>query len=76
MDEYSPSRYPGDYAEYPDLPWFQPTFPRAGTRHALKKGEPLVLRYRILLCRGPLPDADTLRAQWIDYQESQPTQEP
>ena len=22
--------YPADYAEYPDLPWFQPTFPRAG----------------------------------------------
>jgi len=68
--------YPGDYAEYPDLPWFQPTFPRAGTRYALKKGEPLVLRYRIWIRRGPPAGEDALRAQWTKYQNSEPTNQP
>ena len=68
--------YPADYAEYPDLPWFQPTFPRAGTRHALKKGAPLVLRYRILIRRGPPAGEGTLRAQWTKSQNSDPTQQP
>jgi len=68
--------YPGDYAEYPDLPWFQPTFPRAGTRHALKKGETLVLRYRILIRRGPPMGQDALRAQWTIYQNSEPNKQP
>jgi len=39
--------YPGDYVEYPALPWFQPAFPRAGTRYKLKQGHPLVLQYRL-----------------------------
>lgn len=68
--------YPGDYAQYPDLPWFQPTFPRAGTRHALARGEPLVLRYRIWIHRGPPADEMALRAQWTRYQNPEPTRQP
>jgi hypothetical protein len=62
--------YPGDYAEYPNLPWFQPTFPRAGIRHALEKSKPLVLRYRIWLRSGPPPGEQELRDQWKIYQET------
>ena len=39
--------YPGDWIEYPELPWFQPAFPAAGTRYVLEKGTPLVLKYRL-----------------------------
>jgi len=62
--------YPADYAEYPDLPWFQPTFPKAGTRHALVKGEPLSLNYRIWIRKGPLPTEQQFRDQWKIYQKS------
>ena len=41
--------YPGDWIEYPELNWFQPTFPTAGTRYVLKKDRPLVLRFRLLV---------------------------
>jgi len=58
--------FPGDRIEYPDLPWFQPAFPRADTRHALRRGDPLVLRYRYLV----IPEAaapETLHAAWDAY---------
>jgi len=44
--------YPGDWIEYPYLPWFQPTFPAQGTRYVLKKGTPLVLQYRLWIRAG------------------------
>jgi hypothetical protein len=59
--------YPGDWIEYPDLPWFQPTFPRAGTRYALEKGEPLVLRYRLWIRAGDAPSKEEERAQWRTF---------
>jgi len=62
--------YPGDYIQYPDLPWFQPTFPRAGTRYELKKDEPLVLRYRLWICSGQAPTAAEYRQQWNLYQNT------
>jgi Methane oxygenase PmoA len=65
--------YPADYVEYPDLPWFQPTFPRAGTRHALVKTSPLVLRYRFWIRAGHSPDEKELRDQWHIYQKSEPS---
>ncbi|MCP4092856.1 MAG: hypothetical protein GY747_05335 [Planctomycetes bacterium] len=43
---------PADFVTYEELPWFQPTFPRAGSRYALKRGEPLSLRYRFLIFPG------------------------
>jgi hypothetical protein len=44
--------YPGDWIDYPDLNWLQPTFPAAGTRHEISEDKPLVLRYRLLIHPG------------------------
>lgn len=60
--------YPGDYIEYPYLPWFQPTFPKAGTRYELKKDKPLVLRYRLWVASGQSPTKSQYRQQWQLYQ--------
>jgi hypothetical protein len=60
--------YPGDYVEFPDLPWFQPTFPAAGTRHTLTRETPLRLRYRLWLRDGPPPSDAEYREQWRAYQ--------
>ena len=49
--------FPGDFITYEDLPWFQPAFPRAGTRYSLERGQPLTLRYRFLIQPGDaVPD--------------------
>lgn len=58
--------YPGDWVEYPELNWFQPTFPAAESRYVLKQEEPLVLRYRIWIHRGKAgPDLHASR--WQEY---------
>jgi hypothetical protein len=49
--------YPGDWVKYPELNWFQPTFPASGTRYVLKKDPPLTLRFRLWIHRGnKMPD--------------------
>lgn len=48
--------YPGDWVKFPDLNWFQPTFPATGARYELKPGQPLVLRFRLWLHRGAKAD--------------------
>ncbi len=53
--------YPGDWITYPELPWFQPAFPPAGTRQALERGRPLTLRYRLRVRPGA-PDPAGLAA--------------
>ena len=63
--------YPADHVPYPDLPWFQPAFPHAGTRHALEKGRPLTLHYRFWIRGGNAPDEKDLREQWKIYQNSE-----
>ena len=65
--------YPGDYIEYPNLPWFQPTFPKAGTRHLLSKDKPLVLRYRFWIVDADVPEANALRDQWTEYNTPEPS---
>ena len=45
--------YPGDWVQYPELSWCQPTFPASGTRYSLRPGEPLVLRFRLWVHAGP-----------------------
>jgi hypothetical protein len=45
--------YPGDWVDYPELNWLQPTFPAGGTRYELRKGAPLTLRFRIWIHAGP-----------------------
>ena len=44
--------YPGDWVQYPELSWCQPTFPASGTRYSLRPGEPLVLRFRLWVHAG------------------------
>ncbi|MDR2756918.1 MAG: PmoA family protein [Planctomycetaceae bacterium] len=41
--------YSGELIQYPNLNWFQPTFPKSGTRYSLKKDKPLTLRYQLWL---------------------------
>ena len=62
--------YPGDYVEYPNLPWFQPTFPRAGKRYELKKDQPLVLQYRLWVASGQVSTEAQYRRQWELYQNA------
>jgi hypothetical protein len=68
--------YPGDYVPYPNLPWFQPTFPRANTRYTISTDKPLMLRYRLLIVDGSPPEADALRKQWNEYNASAPSNTP
>ena len=59
--------YPGEYIQYPDLSWIQPTFPESGTRYKLVQGVPLVLRYRLFVHSGMKPD-DTLTVKlWDEF---------
>jgi hypothetical protein len=66
--------YPGDWITYEYLPWFQPTFPRADTRFALRRGEPLSLRYRFLVLPGET-DFETLTLAWDAYASPRPSAE-
>jgi len=54
--------YPGDWIEYPQLNWLQPTFPASGTRYELRRGAPLNLRFRLWIHAGALL-TDALGAQ-------------
>jgi len=56
--------YPGDYIEYPYLPWFQPTFPAQGTRYVLKKDQRLTLQYRLWIRPDGQTDETTYTKQW------------
>jgi hypothetical protein len=56
--------YPGDWVEYPDLAWVQPTFPTSGTRYSLKQEEPLVLRYRLIIHKGGKPGKEISEKSW------------
>jgi hypothetical protein len=58
--------YPGDWVKYPELNWFQPTFPAAGTRFVLKKDQPLVLKYRLWIHSGRSTESDSAE-RWTDY---------
>ena len=58
--------YPGDWIKYPELNWFQPTFPASGTRYVLKKGQPLVLRFRLWICVDKAGEAK-LAEGWNAY---------
>lgn len=61
--------YPGDWIEYPELNWFQPTFPAAKTRYELQLGEALVLRYRIWIHRGRT-DPGRHAARWAQFRNA------
>ena len=61
--------YPGDWIQYPNLNWLQPTFPSQGTACALRRDAPLTLRFRVVVLSGDT-DATTLQRFWADYAEA------
>lgn len=58
--------YPGDWVQFPNLNWLQPTFPSKGTAFGLMADAPLVLRFRLVVLSGDA-DETTLRKLWADY---------
>jgi hypothetical protein len=63
--QYKPNPdYPGDWVQYPQLSWCQPAFPAAGTRYALPRSNPLVLRFRLWVHSGAKPDDRWIANLW------------
>lgn len=62
--------YPGDWVEYPNLAWVQPTFPASGTRYPLSTEESLILRYRLIVHAGGKPDEDISKKRWDAFHET------
>jgi hypothetical protein len=61
--------YPGDWVQYPEISWVQPTFPAVGTRYTMTKDRPLELRYRLWIHEAKLgPEA--LSDLWATYNTS------
>ncbi|MFA6129243.1 MAG: DUF6807 family protein [Bacteroidales bacterium] len=59
--------YPGDWIQYPELSWCQPTFPASGTRYKLVRGQPLILHYRILVHKGTKPANEEASHLWDTF---------
>jgi len=57
---------PGDWVQYPQLNWLQPTFPAKGAAFTLTRDKPLVLKYRLWICAGT-PDEKELASRWGQY---------
>ena len=62
--------YPGDWVEYPNLAWVQPTFPASGTRYPLSTEESLILHYRLIVHAGGRPDVDISEKRWDAFHET------
>ncbi len=62
--------YPGDWIQYPELSWVQPTFPSSGTRYALPRDRALVLRFRLWIHRGSTPEVTASEALWDAWHAS------
>ena len=58
--------YPGDWIQYPNLNWLQPTFPTKGTAYELRPGAPLVLDYRLVVGAGVIDEREGA-ALWGAY---------
>ena len=58
--------YPGQWIQFPNLAWLQPTFPAKGRKFPLSKDKPLVLRYRLWIRRSPASDGQLAEA-WKAY---------
>ena len=59
--------YPGQLIQFPEINWFQPTFPKANTRYLLKKEETLTLRYRLWIHTDGFDDTARENA-WKSFQ--------
>jgi len=60
--------YPGEYMHYPDIQFFQPTFPKKGTRFVLKKDEILTLQFQLWLHEATADDA-AKKTAWKEFQK-------
>jgi len=67
--------YPGEWVQYPELAWIQPTFPTSETRYPLEPGKPLTLRFRLIVHSGAKPDVHVSEILW-DAFHSDLTPEP
>lgn len=67
--------YPGDWIQYPELNWLQPTFPAAGTRYVLKPGQPLTLKFRLWIHAGKASESK-LAEVWTDWVNSSKSPSP
>jgi hypothetical protein len=65
--------YPGDWIQYPELSWCQPTFPAAGTRCPLVPGKPLILHYRLFIHDGGVPDKELASELWDTFNNDKTT---
>jgi hypothetical protein len=65
--------YPGEWREYPDLAWVQPTFPTPNTRYLLSKEVPLILRYRLIIHSGGKPSEQISKKNWDGYNATKTT---
>jgi hypothetical protein len=63
--------YPGDWVQYPELNWLQPTFPASGTRYGIEENGTLVLRYRIWVHRGGV-GAERHAVKWREFSAAPP----
>jgi hypothetical protein len=67
LQHKSNPEYPGEWRDYPDLAWVQPTFPTPETRYLLSKEEPLVLRFRMIIHAGGKQKEDYYMKNWDAY---------
>jgi hypothetical protein len=56
--------YPGEWVQYPELSWVQPTFPASGTRYPLTIGKPLIICFRLYVHAGAQPDNELSSMLW------------
>lgn len=66
--------YPGDWIQYPDLNWLQPTFPAAHHRYPIDPTHPLTLAYRFWIRPGEAVSETEARRLWEDFQSEPPPQ--
>jgi hypothetical protein len=59
--------YPGDWVQYPEISWIQPTFPAADTRYTITKDRPLELHYRLWIHEGKI-EPEKLNELWSVYE--------
>ncbi|HOX01863.1 MAG TPA: PmoA family protein [Candidatus Paceibacterota bacterium] len=59
--------YPGDWVQFPELSWCQPTFPASGRRFALERERPLILRFRLWIHPGSRPEDDCAERVWDSF---------
>lgn len=71
LQHASNPHYPGDWVQYPELSWCQPTFPAPKVRYPISRQEPLVLRYRLWVHAGPGPDDGQAAALWDAFHHPQ-----